>query len=68
MATPQGFACLTITQAQSSKLFTHSHAASASARLLYDSALPCRCAAVTNVPGSGDGSRYSAALWCGFSP
>ena len=33
-ATPQGLACLTITHAVVSKLFTHSHAASASAMLL----------------------------------
>jgi hypothetical protein len=33
-AAPQGLACLTITQAGSAKLFTHSHAASASATLL----------------------------------
>ena len=33
-ATPQGLACLTMTQAEASKLFTHSHAASASAMLL----------------------------------
>ena len=34
IATPQGFACLMITQAGSEKLFTHSQAASASAMLL----------------------------------
>jgi hypothetical protein len=33
-ATPQGLACLTITQAGASKLLTHSQAASASAMLL----------------------------------
>jgi hypothetical protein len=33
-ATPQGLACLTMTQAGASKLFTHSQAASASAMLL----------------------------------
>ena len=33
-ATPQGLACLTITQAGSSKDFTHSNAASVSAILL----------------------------------
>ena len=42
-ATPHGFACLMITQAGSSKLRTQSHAASASAMLLYDSSLPCSC-------------------------
>ena len=42
-ATPHGFACLTITQAGTSNVFTHSHAASASAILLYDSSLPCNC-------------------------
>jgi AICAR transformylase/IMP cyclohydrolase PurH len=35
-ATPHGLACLTITQAGSLKLRTHSSAASASAILLYD--------------------------------
>src|SRR5438270_710885 len=39
-AAPQGFACLTITHADSAKLLTHSHAASLSAILLYDSSLP----------------------------
>jgi hypothetical protein len=33
-ATPQGLACLTITQAGALELFTHSQAASASAMLL----------------------------------
>jgi hypothetical protein len=33
-ATPQGLACLTMTQAGASKVFTHSQAASASAMLL----------------------------------
>ena len=42
-ATPHGLACLTMTQAGSSKVLTHSHAASASAMLLYDSSLPCSC-------------------------
>src|SRR5471032_1485693 len=44
-ATPQGLACLTMTQAalwsKPPRLLTHSHAASASAMLLYDSSLPC---------------------------
>ena len=41
MATPQGLACLMMTQAGASKALTHSQAASASAMLLYDSSLPC---------------------------
>jgi hypothetical protein len=43
MATPQGLACLMITQAGVSKVLTHSQAASASAMLLYESSLPCNC-------------------------
>ena len=46
MATPHGLACLMMTQAAplaGSNDFTHSHAASASAMLLYDSSLPCSC-------------------------
>ena len=39
-ATPQGLACLTITQAGSSNALTHSQAASASTILLYESSLP----------------------------
>ncbi len=34
IATPHGLACLTITHADSAKVFTHSHAASLSATLL----------------------------------
>ena len=40
MAAPQGFACLTMTQAGTLKLLTHSQAASESAILLYESSLP----------------------------
>ncbi len=43
IATPHGFACLTITHAASSKVFTRSHAASESPMLLYESSLPCSC-------------------------
>ena len=57
MATPQGFACLTITHAGSANVFTHSHAASLSATLLYDSSLPCSCRYVAIVPGAGASSR-----------
>ena len=39
-ATPHGLACFTITQAGLSNSLTHSHAASASTILLYDSSLP----------------------------
>ena len=42
-----------MTHAGASKLFTHSHAASASAMLLYESSLPCSCLAVTSEPGAG---------------
>ncbi|MOA65945.1 hypothetical protein D3C78_1925240 [compost metagenome] len=45
-ATPHGLACLTMTQAGLTKLFTHSSAASVSATLLNDSSLPCSCTAV----------------------
>ena len=48
-ATPHGFACLTMTQAGSSKLFTHSSAASVSATLLNESALPWSCLAVATL-------------------
>ena len=47
----------TITQAGASKLLTHSHAASASAMLLYESSLPSSCFAVTSEPGAGCRSR-----------
>src|SRR5439155_4866861 len=40
IATPQGFACLTMTHAGSANVRTHSHAASLSAMLLYESSLP----------------------------
>ena len=56
-ATPHGLACLTITHAGAAKLLTHSHAASASAMLLYESSLPCSCLAVTSEPGAGARSR-----------
>src|SRR5512138_1724996 len=62
-ATPHGFACFTITQAHempkpaATKLFTHSHAASASAMLLYDSSLPCSWRHVARVLGAGAASR-----------
>ena len=49
IATPHGFACFTITQAGSSKLFTHSRAASVSATLLKESALPWICFAVATL-------------------
>ena len=56
MAAPQGLACLTITQAHSWNAPTHWMAASASARLLKLSALPCTWLAaatpVSSVPGS----------------
>ena len=48
-ATPHGFACLTITQAGSSKALTHSRAASVSATLLNESALPWSCRAVATL-------------------
>ena len=41
VATPQGLACLTITQAGATNCRTHSIAVSASAMLLNDSSLPC---------------------------
>ena len=44
-ATPQGLACLTITQAGASNCRTHSSAVSLSAMLLYESSLPCNCVA-----------------------
>ena len=43
IATPHGLACLTMTQAGTSKLRQHCHAASASAILLYDSSFPWSC-------------------------
>ncbi len=55
IATPHGFACLTMTHAGSSKTRTHSSAASVSATLLYDSSLPCSCRA------AGHRSRRRAA-------
>jgi hypothetical protein len=42
---------LTITHAGPSNWRTHSHAASASAMLLYESSLPCSCVNVASVPG-----------------
>src|ERR671937_548779 len=42
-ATPQGFACLTITHAGSSNSRMQSRAALRSLRLLYESARPCSC-------------------------
>jgi hypothetical protein len=56
-ATPQGLACLTITHAGASNVFTHSHAASLSAMLLYDSYLPWRCRYPAIVPAAGAASR-----------
>ncbi len=56
-AAPQGLACLTMTHAGSPKCFTHSHAASASAILLYESALPCSWRNVARLPGTGFSSR-----------
>src|SRR6266567_3236136 len=56
-ATPQGFACFTITHAGSAKVFTHSHAASESAILLNESSLPCSCLSVAMAPATRGSSR-----------
>src|SRR5512144_2779548 len=50
LATPQGLACLTMTHVGASNRVTHVHAASASATLLYESALPCSCRYVAMLP------------------
>ena len=57
IATPQGFACLTMTHAGSANVFTHSQAASLSAMLLYESSLPCSCRKLAMLPASGASSR-----------
>ena len=63
-ATPHGLACLTMTQVAAApgappggKVLMHSHAASASAILLYESSLPCSCVALTSEPAAGSASR-----------
>src|SRR3989344_138356 len=56
--TPHGFVCFTITAAGSENSATHSKAASASRRLLYESSFPCTFfAAATHGLSAADGSR-----------
>ena len=60
-ATPQGFACLTMTQAGSANWRTHSNAVSPSAMLLYDSVLPCSCVALPMLEPCASGNRVERA-------
>src|SRR3989442_2483106 len=66
-ATPDVFVGLITTAEVRSNSVARRKAASRSIRLLYDNSFPWSFSAVA-VAANGNGSRYKAAFWYGFSP